>query len=93
MYACESWDAAGDVTVKISHNAAIAWPECVVQQKIPAMHDFTLVVKKDDTVSFSASKHGAAADRIAWDPVITFVDSQVENGVKSKDSESVNGKN
>jgi hypothetical protein len=66
------------VKSQISHNSTIAWPAHVVQHGKPAAHDFILVVRKGDTLSFSVNKKGSltADDRTRWNPVITFVDSQ-----------------
>jgi hypothetical protein len=66
------------VKAEITHNSAVAWPACLVQNTKPSAHDLRLSVKKGDTLSFRVSKNGSATpdDRTQWDPAITFVQPQ-----------------
>jgi len=65
------------VYAKIVRNATEAWPERLVTYGKRTVHDTTLSVNKGDSFLFIVRRNGEmSADKVLWDPVISYVDTQ-----------------
>ncbi len=63
----------GSAVAKIMNNDKEIWPSQQVEYQKPASHDFTIHVKKSDTIYFIVGKNGLKnIERTIWDPVITY---------------------
>jgi hypothetical protein len=71
---CEA-DSAGSATAVVLKERLELWPRRVLQNGQTSSHDFTVSVKKGDTIFFIAGmgdrKRGA---KVVWDPVVTYVE-------------------
>jgi len=72
----------GVVLASIRQNAATLWPERLITYRQPASHDLTVRVEQGDAISFVAARKDATAhsdaseaDKLTWDPVITYTRS------------------
>ena len=60
-------------------NEQEAWPRKLINRSKEQSHDITLAVNKGDTICFVVKRNGEKpAEKVIWDPVITYVDTPQE---------------
>jgi hypothetical protein len=74
------WSSDG-ATAGITLNGTQLWPEHSLPDKLPVSHDLTAKVNQGDSICFVVRKNNpdnrtdVNADRVTWDPVITYTQS------------------